>query len=462
MKRTLSLLALFVTTTLALAADRKPNILLIISDDHGYGDVGAYGCKDIPTPHMDSLAKHGVRFTSGYVSGPYCSPTRAGLMTGRYQTRFGHEFNPGGATGAQPGLSQTETTLPHRLKAAGYKTGMVGKWHLGNDKEFHPLSRGFEEFFGFLGGAHSYVNGKAAGANPIMRGREPVEENQYLTDAFRREATAFIDRHEKEPWFLYLAFNAVHGPMDAAPRYLDRFPNHTGGRKTYATMLTALDDAVGAVLDKLRQQGVEEHTLVLFVADNGGPEAVNSSDNGPLRGAKAQTWEGGIRVPFMMQWKGTLPAGKVYDQPVIQLDFHTTAAVAAGIEIKPEWKLDGVDLVPFLKGSKTGTPHDALYWRFGQQMAIRMGDWKIVRANGAGTGQERAQLRRDVVEDLAGAHLYNLAKDIGETTNLAEKEPEKFKQLAAAWTEWNKGNIKPTWFPGAGGGAKKKAKAKQE
>lgn len=447
---------------LATSAAPKPNILLIVSDDHGWGDVGVNGCKDIPTPHLDSLAKNGVRFTSGYVSGPYCSPTRAGLMTGRYQTRFGHEFNPGQALPAEKkfGLSLNETPLPQKLKAAGYKTGMVGKWHLGSDKEFHPLSRGFDEFFGFLGGAHSYVNLRPAGANPILRGFEAVDEKEYLTDAFKREAVAFIERHRQEPWFLYLPFNAVHGPMDAAPRYADRFPNLTGGRKTYATMLTAMDDAIGAVLAKLREHKLEESTLVLFCADNGGPEEVNSSDNGPLRGHKAQTWEGGIRVPFMVQWKGTLPAGKVYDQPVIQLDFHATALVAAGV--KPEAKLDGVNLMPFLKGEQTGAPHGALYWRFGQQMAIRMGDWKLVRATGAGTDQERAQLRRDVVKDLTGSHLYNLAKDIGETTNLADKEPEKFKQLAAAWMEWNKGNAEPSWFPGGGDRAKKKDKKKAQ
>ncbi|MSU27788.1 MAG: sulfatase, partial [Pedosphaera sp.] len=233
--------------------------------------------------------------------------------------------------------------------------------------------------------------------------------------------------------------------------------NLTGGRKTYATMLTAMDDAIGAVLAKLREHKLEENTLILFCADNGGPEAVNSSDNGPLRGAKAQTWEGGIRVPFMAQWKGALPAGKVYDQPVIQLDFHTTALAAAGV--KPEAKLDGVNLIPFLKGEKAGAPHDALYWRFGQQMAIRMGDWKLVRAAGAGMEDARGGGRQSVLKDPTGAHLYNLAKDIGETTNLAETEPEKFKQLVAAWTDWNKGNVEPSWFPGQGG-AKKKNKAK--
>jgi len=455
------------TTGQASAQDRasaRPNILLIVSDDHGYGDVGAYGCRDIPTPHMDSLAANGVRFTSGYVSGPYCSPTRAGLMTGRYQTRFGHEFNPGPAEAAVKafGLPLTETPLPQKLRDAGYATGMVGKWHLGYEPEYHPMSRGFDEFFGFLGGAHSYVNGgdgngtRKQAANAILRGREPANETEYLTDAFKREALSFIDRHAEESWFLYLPFNAVHSPMDEATRYADRFPNLTGGRKTYATMLTAMDDAIGAVLAKLREHKLEENTLILFVADNGGPEANNSSDNGPLRGAKASTWEGGIRVPFMIQWKGTLPAGKVYDEPVIQLDLHTTALAAAGIEDRPERKLDGVDLAPYVKGDKSGAPHEALFWRFGQQMAIRMGDWKLVRAAGAGNGAKSGGQRRGGIQDLAGAQLYNLADDIGESTDLADKEPARLQQLAEAWGEWNKGNAEPLWIPAQRNAKKKK------
>ncbi len=437
------------------AADKptKPNILLIVSDDHGWGDVGVYGCKDIPTPHLDSISNNGVRFTSGYVSGPYCSPTRAGLMTGKYQTRFGHEFNPGPAQNAQQtfGLSLNETPLPAKLKSVGYVTGMVGKWHLGYEPEFHPLSRGFDEFFGFLGGAHSYVNAHADGANPIMRGRQAVDEKEYLTDAFAREAVSFVERHSTQSWFLYLPFNAVHGPMDAAPRYSDRFSHLTLGRKTYATMLTAMDDAIGAVLKKVRDLGLEENTLVMFTADNGGPP-VNSSSNGPLRGHKAQTWEGGIRVPFMIQWKDRLPAGKTFDKPVIQLDFHTTALAAAGIPIQPELKLDGVDLLPYLRGEVTSDPHVALYWRFGMQMAIRQGDWKLVKAAEAGGGQ-----RRDVIRDLASAELYNLATDIGESTNLANREPVKFKQLADAWNKWNQSNVDPSWYPGQRAG-KRKAK----
>ena len=329
-------LTLFALTALLLAplaalcaADppkaAKPNILFIVADDLGYADVGFQGCKDIPTPNLDALATSGVRFTSGYVSGPYCSPTRAGLMTGRYQTRFGHEFNPGGSDG----LPLSETTIADRLKAAGYATGLVGKWHLGSLPQFHPQKRGFDEFFGFLGGAHDYF--RSAG---ILRGTEPVKDLDYTTDAFGREAVAFIERHKAEPWFLYLAFNAVHTPMQATDDRLAKFPGiEDKQRRTYDAMTLALDDAVGTVRRKLADAGLEQDTLVLFISDNGGPTmpgtTINGSRNTPLRGSKRTTLEGGIRVPFVVSWPGHLKPG-VYDQPVIQLDADATALAACG------------------------------------------------------------------------------------------------------------------------------------
>lgn len=435
------------------AAPPAPNVLLIVSDDHGYGDVGAYGCRDIPTPHLDAIAAGGVRFTSGYVSGPYCSPTRAALLTGRYQQRFGHEFNPGPAPprGNRHGLSLSQTTLAERLRAAGYVTGMVGKWHLGNERVFHPLNRGFDEFVGFLGGAHSYI--QSTRLHPILRGFTPIQEQEYLTDAFRREALDFIDRHRQQRWFLYLPFNAVHTPMNAADRYQDRFAHLKGRRKTYATMLTAMDEAIGAVMGRLRELQLEENTLILFLADNGGPERVNGSDNGPLRGGKAQTWEGGVRVPFMMQWKGQLPAGLVYDHPVMQIDLAPTALAAAGVATPADAAFEGVNLLPYLREEKQGPPHEALYWRFGQQMAVRMGDWKLVKARGGGLDEsvqdaDSVEGTRAASDDeLAGAQLFDLAHDIGETTNLAPQQPEKVQQLADAWRRWNADNVAPSWLP---------------
>jgi len=425
------LLAILCCPALAAAQARKPNILLIVGDDMGYADVGCHGCKDIPTPAIDALAKAGVRATSGYVSGPYCSPTRAGLLTGRYQQRFGHEFNPG--AGPELGLLVTETTLADRLKAAGYTTGMVGKWHLGSAAKFHPQQRGFQEFFGFLGGAHSYFNGKG-----VLRGTEPAGEKDYLTDAFGREAVAFIDRHQRTPFFLYLTFNAVHTPMEATDKYLARFPKIADKqRRTYAGMMAAMDDAIAAVMAKLRAANLEENTLVFFISDNGGPTmpgtTINASRNDPLRGSKRQTLEGGIRVPFIVQWKGRLPAGKTYDQPIIQLDIAATALAAAGVDIKPDWKLDGVNLLPYLDGSNTKAPHDALYWRFGDMMALRQGDWKLVQY------------------DKSGRKLYHLGKDIGEADDLAAKDPDRVKTMTVLWDQWNAELVKPRW--GAGGKA---------
>jgi arylsulfatase A-like enzyme len=431
------------------AAARQPNVIVIIADDMGYADIGVHGCQDIPTPHIDSLAKNGVRCSNGYVSHPYCSPTRAGLMTGRYQQRFGHEFNPGPPTDRTPGigLPLSETTFADRMKAAGYKTGIVGKWHLGHtDDKFHPLDRGFDDFFGFLGGSHSYLR-SGTGHTAILRGRQEVQEKEYLTDAFAREGVAFIERHAKEPFFLYWAFNAVHGPMEAAEKYLARFPEiNDPKRRTYAAMQAALDDAIGRGLTKLRELGIEEETLIFFVSDNGGPEAVNASDNGPFNGVKGTTWEGGIRVPFLVQWKGKLPAGKVYDPPVIQLDYLPTALAAAGVQIQPEWKLDGVNLLPYLRGEKSGSPHAALYWRFGGSMAVRMGDWKLVKTTGGKgrAGGDGAASRRDKAT-VEGAELINLKDDIGEQTNLAASQPDKTKELAAAWQKWNSELIDPLW-----------------
>jgi len=439
--------AIAASLILAQAASAKPNILIIVGDDMGYGDIGIHGCKDIPTPHIDSLAKNGVRCTSGYVSGPYCSPTRAGLMTGRYQTRFGHEFNPGPDPNAEFGLPLTETTLAQRLKDAGYSTGMVGKWHLGNERKFNPISRGFQEYYGFLGGARSYfpIEGTPNPQQVMLRGFDPVPENEpYTTDTFTREATAFIDRHAKDPWFLYLTFNAVHAPMHATEKYLARFPNVADERRrAYCGMMSAMDDGIGAVLKKLDENRLTENTLIFFVSDNGGPPS-NGSLNGNLRGNKAQTWEGGIRVPYLVQWKGTIPAGKTYDQPVIQLDFAPTALAAASVKTENA-NFDGVNLIPHLVGQVTTPPHESLYWRFGQQMAIRHGNYKLVKA----VGNDKPE-------------LYDLAADISESKDLSTTKPDVFKDLTARYDAWNKTLAEPRWLPSnaAAKGEKKGRKAK--
>lgn len=441
-------IAIFLQLAIAFVAQaqeaaRRPNILLIVADDLGYADLGFQGGTDVPTPHIDALAKGGVRFTNGYVSGPYCSPTRAGLLTARYQQRFGHEFNPGGEganAGANGlGLPLSETTIANRFKEAGYATGLVGKWHLGAGQKHHPLQRGFDEFYGFLGGAHTYFDKQDAS---VMRGHTKISEPEYLTDAFGREAVSFIDRHQKEPFLLYLAFNAVHTPMEADKDRLAKFSSiQPKARQTYAGMLSAMDDAVGKVLETLRKAQLEENTLIVFISDNGGPTmqgtTINASVNAPLRGSKRTTLEGGVRVPFVLNWKGKIAPGTVYHNPVIQLDVQPTALAAAGIEVKNDWKFDGVNLLPYINNQKTGAPHERLYWRFGEQNAIRQGDWKLVQYD----------LNADSypTRGVTGPRLYNLTDDIGESKDLAEKHPEKVKELQALWKEWDKELVEPLW-----------------
>jgi len=453
----MKLRALFLLLAATCSAADRPNILVIVGDDMGYADVGFHGCKDIPTPHLDALAASGVRFTSGYVTGPYCSPTRAGLLTGRQQTRFGHEYNPSGGQG----LPLTESTLPDHLKEAGYATGMVGKWHLGSLPAQVPQQRGFTDFFGFLGGAHSYFN-----AGGILRGTEPIKELDYTTDAFGREAVAYVERNKGKPWLLYLAFNAVHTPMDATKDRLAKFASiEDKTRRTYAAMMSAMDDNIGRVIKALKDSGQYENTLVTFISDNGGPTmngvTVNGSVNAPLRGSKRTTLEGGIRVPFIVSWPARIKPA-VFDSIAVQMDLHATALAAAGVPAKAEWKLEGVNLLPYLSGENKAAPHEALYWRFGEQMAIHQGDWKLVRYDtNADTNAGRGKK-----QPTSSAKLYNLATDIHEDKDLSAEMPEKAKELQARWDEWNKTNVKPLWGAGANDndgpepGAAKKGKKK--
>ena len=423
---------------------QKPNILVVLADDLGYGELGCQGNPEVPTPHIDSLATNGVRFTDGYVTAPVCTPSRAGLITGRYQQRFGHELN---ATGKQNlaenvGLPLSQQTLADYLKAAGYATGIIGKWHLGGTPKFHPQKRGFDEFFGFLHEGHFYTPPPYRGVysrfrpteppydadNPLLRGAEPIEEPDYLTTAFTREAVAFIERHKREPFFLYLPYNAVHSPMQAPVKEVEQFKNIAGAhRAIFAGMLKALDDSVGAVLSKLRENGLEDRTLIFFLSDNGGPTAELTSSNLPLSGGKGQLWEGGIREPFLVQWKGRLPAGKVYHQPVISLDIAATVLAAAGIKTPAPPGLDGVNLLPFLTGEASRLPHETLFWRYGAQAALRQGDWKLLR-RGNGSWQ-----------------LFNLVNDLEEKNDLATREPALVKSLATAWDDWNRQLVPPLW-----------------
>lgn len=422
----------FVSTALAADESRRPNIIVLLADDLGYADVGFQGSKDIVTPHLDALAQAGVRCTDGYVTCPVCSPTRAGLLTGRYQQRFGYEFIGGG--GKQPvGLPPGEKTVADRLQAAGYATGAIGKWHLGKEPQFHPLARGFQEFYGFLGGGRSYFPAKAAAPlaplDPIVRGRTQVADPAYLTDAFGDEAVAFIDRHKREPFFLYVAFNAPHVPLEAPAKYLDRFASIANkGPRTYAAMVGAMDDAVGRITRKIQSEGLDGDTLLFFLSDNGG-HVMAGARNEPLRGLKGTVYEGGIRVPFVVKWTGRLPAGTTYSQPVISLDIAATALAVAGLPVPSERRLDGVNLLPHLTGKNPQPPHEALYWRYGDHHAVRQGSWKLT------------------VPAVEPPGLYDLSQDRAEKNDLSAARPEKLRELTRLYEAWNAQLPPPAWPP---------------
>ncbi|MBA4032295.1 MAG: sulfatase [Planctomyces sp.] len=403
----------------SVAAETKPNILLIVADDVGWAEFGFQGATDIPTPHLDSIAARGVRFTQGYVSCPVCSPSRAGLMTGRYQTRFGHESNSGLK---KLGLDIGERTIANHLKEQGYATCAIGKWHLGEIPQYHPLQRGFDEFFGTLANTtyfHPTLFVDSRRSPEVM----PIDDDEfYTTEQYGIRACDWIESHRQKPWFVYLPFNAMHNPLEAPQAYLDRFANiEDKKRRTFAAMMSSMDDSAGRVLGKIHELGQDEKTLIVLISDNGGPTKSTTSSNLPLLGTKHTLWEGGIRIPFCIQWQGVLPAGKVYEHPVIQLDLLPTIIAATGGRIDPSWKLDGVNLLPYLKGENHEQPHKSLFWRYGEQWAVRHGDYKLVVAQD-GSGQPE---------------LYDLSKDIEEQHDLAVSQARTVRELRELYEAWN-------------------------
>jgi arylsulfatase A-like enzyme len=420
--------------------ETRPNIIVIVADDLGYADVGFQGCKDIPTPHLDALAKRAVVCTSGYVSHPFCSPTRAGLLTGRYQQRFGHENNPDWLPEAPSvGLPLDQTTIAQVLRKAGYATGAIGKWHLGAHPAFHPNRRGFDWYFGLLGGGHHYFDHNEFRSNPVrarqeyliplVRNETPVEETEYLTDALGREAVAFVDAHLREPFFLYLAFNAPHTPLQAPDKYLERVKDVADvKRRTYGAMICGMDDAIGTVLERLKERELDRDTLVFFFSDNGGPVNVTNCRNTPLRGVKGQVYEGGIRVPFLISWPARLHPGR-FEAPVSTLDVFPTAAAVAAMMFKVPG-LDGVNVLPSLLAEAPDALRDrTLFWRTGggQAFAVRQEAFKLVQIG------------------TRPAELYNLSTDIAETKDLAGDRPEIVAQLRKDLQAWNATLVAPRW-----------------
>ena len=459
---------LFIFLLFSISVDAKrissmPNLVILLADDLGYGELGCQGNQEIPTPHIDSIGEKGVRFTQGYVTAPNCSPSRAGLLTGKYGTRFGHEFNPTGAKNEEAGfgLPLSQKTMADSLSLAGYVNGIIGKWHLGGTAPYHPFRRGFDEFFGFTHEGHYFVPEPWKGTttwlrrkvlpgggqgirtfgkviysthlgnepdydanNPIVRGSQPVLEKEYFTDAITRESVDFIDRHSDKPFFLFVSYNAVHSPLQAADNYMKKF-NHIEDiqRQIFAAMLANLDDSVGDILKKLANEDLENNTLVFFLSDNGGPTKELTSSNLPLRGGKGQMYEGGIRVPFLFQWPGKVPAGKTYDRPVLSTDIFATIHEAAGIA-KGE-NIESCNLIPYLTGKFQEDPHEWLFWRQGHKTAFRMGDMKILR------------------QSLKKWELYDLATDPSETKDLIKDRSRQFNLLLDGWEKINGNMINP-------------------
>ncbi len=467
-----------------VSAASKPNIIVILADDLGYADISAYKIDRFQTPNIDRIGMQGVRFTDGYATAPVCGPSRAGLMTGRYQERFGFEYNVDQVKQAEGlGLAVGEVTIAQLLKGVGYHTGLIGKWHLGSQEPYYPMSRGFDEFVGFLPGETSYIDPTQPGvhvsygpgigdgaikaqspttnqdsdfAGPIKRidrtfHRQPLNqivegadhhvihnEEMYLTDYFGDRATDYIQRNSKsgKPYFLYLAFNAVHAPHMVTAKYYDRFPQIQDHQmRVYAAMIAALDDQVGRVLDAVDASGQAKNTLIYFASDNGCamyfPGLCSCT---PLRGGKLSHYEGGVRVPFMMRWPGHIKPGTVYRDVVSLLDVLPTSVAAAGGKLPADRIYDGVDIMPYLAGSKTDPPHDTLAWRRLPLFSIRQGDWKLWES----------------VDDKTGKYgeyklLFNLKDNLNETTNLSDKNPQKVKELEQLVHDWAKMMVDPKW-----------------
>lgn len=463
-----------------------PNVVLILADDLSVMDVSAYGGKNVKTQHIDQLATNGVRCTEGYISSPICAPSRAGLLTGRYQQRFGFEINiherypknrleyfvyanllnTGNWKVAQheewaiptfedmhkQGLPPTEFLLSELLKSKGYATAAFGKWHLGYNPTALPTNRGFDYHYGFYEAFSLYapvdkediinqklddfsdphIWGKARTGNCAIRINDSIiEENEYLTHKIAQETNTWIQQHKDRPFFAYVPFSAPHTPFQVTRKYYDNYSHVKDPKKRiYYAMIHALDDAVGSILNNLKDLGLEENTLVIFLSDNGGATYTKAADNSPFKGGKMSNFEGGIRVPFIMQWKGVLPKEYVYSKPVSALDLLTTIAQMCQLKLPEDRTFDGVDLIPYWTDSSLTNkqPHEALFWRSESHKAVRKGPWKLIR---------------DDHSDQTA--LYNLQKDISEKKNLATLFPDTVQSLLSDFDHWEQQLIPSNW-----------------
>jgi len=462
---------------------QKLNVVLIVADDLSRADTSMYPEGKVATPNLDALAEQGVRYGAGYVTAALCSPSRAGLLTGRYQNRFGHEVQPHdryAKSGLEfffaraflqtddwklltwkvpdaedvqrQGIPSSELLLPELLKRAGYATGMFGKWHLGWSPETQPHHRGFDDFTGFYEAYSLYAapperagivnqrlpefsdrfiwgRGRDDISALVHNGQLVIDEKSYLTDRFTDEAIAFIEKNKEQPFFLYLPYQNPHTPFQAKQEDWDAFPNEQDPiRRTYLALIRSLDASVGRVMKALDERGLTDDTLVVFISDNGGALYTHATSNAPFQGGKFTLLEGGIRVPFTMRWPGKIPAGLRYDEPVSAVDVVTTIAAATGLELPGDRTYDGVDLLPFLRGEKPGAPHDALFWRADYTSAMRAGSLKLIRDKHSGV-----------------TSLFDLASDPGETKDLSTTRPTVVKRMLEQLDAWNATCAEPLW-----------------
>ncbi len=418
----------------------KPNFVIILADDLGFGDVGFTGSKQIKTPHIDALAKGGVILQQGYVSAPVCGPSRAGLMTGRNQVNFGFDNNPV-KLGRQFnieyfGLPVNEITIADRLAKQGYTNGLIGKWHLGDEPHFRPTKRGFHEVWTYPVGGHDYFRSEPEGEGYLA----PLESNfktpdpiTYITDDTGNESVDFIRRNKDKPFFLYASFNAPHGPLQATEKDLTLYKHiKDKKRRTYAAMVHNLDVNVGKIVKELKDQGLFENTVIVFLSDNGGPVARKNpwTINAPYRGSKGILLEGGIHVPFVMSWPKGIKAGSSYENPVTALDLTPTFVELAGGKIVAEDKMDGVNIYPYLSGEKEADPNQQLKWRFTISASIREGDWKLIRL------PDRLPM------------LYNLKEDIAEQHDVADQHRDRVVRMLKALGDWDVSAPQPLYLEG--------------
>ena len=430
-----------------LAQNKRPNIVIFYTDDQGIGDMSAFESDDFETPNMDRLAARGVRFSNWYSASPVCSPSRAGMLTGRYPQRTGVSRILR-ANRNSPGLYADERTLATILKENGYATGMFGKWHLGSAEESRPHNQGFDDWYGFLAGCIDYYShmmywemiGGSAAPHDLWKNNVEVWENgTYFTDIITRESLRFIGENKDKPFFLYVPYNAPHYPMHAPKEYFDRFSHLEWHRRHQAAMVATVDDSMGKIMDELERQGVLDNTVIYFQSDNGATiekrclhddsgEFYHGGSNGDFRGWKGGLYEGGIRMPAVLSWPGHIPENTVCGELGHAVDVLPTLLGIAGLDVPDDRVIDGRDILPMACGKAT-TPHDKVFWKIRDQLAVREGDWKLILR-----GKE--SFEKD--ESLPDVFLGNLADDPRETVNLAETEPERVARLTEILNAWDK------------------------